>query len=111
MAAANLGIRNTARIPTVTDLEFSVSTIDWGDLLPGQAYAKAFRATNTGNVAIALNVTAANWDPPSVKAYLTLTSNATGIVLAPGQAAGIGLVLVVAPQAPPGDFSFDISVA
>ena len=104
-------ISNTARIPEVADLAFSVDTIDWGIMYPGQSYSKAFRAWNTGNVQVTLNVTASNWNPPTIASYLTLMSNATGTSLSPGQACGIGLVLVVAANAPPMNFTFDISVA
>lgn len=102
---------DTARIPAVAGLAFSVEVITWGTVYPGQSYSKAFRATNMGNVPLTLNVTAWNWSPTNASRYLGLTSNATGITLSPGMACGIGLVLVVAPRAPPGDFAFDITVA
>jgi len=88
-----------------------VTSIDWGNLNPGDTVSVTVYVKNEGNVAVELNMTTDNWDPSSASTYLTLTWDRQGFVLNSGEVVQAIFTLWVSPNIQNvTTFSFDIIV-
>ena len=72
-----------------------LSTIDWGNVVPGSSSSKTIYVKNTGNAPISLNMAVTTWNPSSAADYMTLTWNQTSTVLNVGNSVPTSLVLSV----------------
>ena len=52
-----------------------LTSMDWGDIFPGESVNKIIYVKNTGNTQIKLNMTATNWNPSTANESMTLTWN------------------------------------
>jgi hypothetical protein len=52
-----------------------LTSIDWGDIFPGESVNKIIYVKNTGNTKIKLTMTATNWNPSTANESITLTWN------------------------------------
>lgn len=87
-----------------------LTSINWGEVTPGQSYQRTIYVKNLGNVKVKLNMNVGNWTPSSASNYLTLTWNRENYDLNIGESIGATLTLTVSSNAPAGSFSFDISI-
>jgi uncharacterized repeat protein (TIGR01451 family) len=72
-----------------------LSTINWGNLNPGDVKNYTMYVENTGNVPVTLNMTVGSWSPTSASSYITLTWNQEQYVLPAGQVVTAVLTLSV----------------
>jgi len=88
-----------------------VTSINWGNLNPGDTVSVTVYIKNEGNVAVELSMTTDNWDPSSASTYLTLSWNRQGFVLDSGEVVQATFTLSVSPDVQDvTTFSFDIIV-
>lgn len=87
-----------------------LSSINWGEVTPGQSYSRTIYLKNLGNIKVKLSMTTGNWTPSSAISYLTLTWNRENYVLNVSASIEATLILVVSSTAQGGSFSFDISI-
>ncbi|MEM1589553.1 MAG: hypothetical protein QXZ68_03170 [Candidatus Bathyarchaeia archaeon] len=87
-----------------------LSSINWGEVIPGQSYQKTIYLKNLGNVKVKLSMTTGNWTPSSANTYLTLTWNRENTMLDVGASISATFTLTVSSNAQGGQFSFDISI-
>jgi hypothetical protein len=98
----NKTFSNTGTLTTVNVGAFSdagctqtLSTIDWGTIVPGSSANKTIYIKNTGTAKISLNMTVTAWSPASASGYMTLTWNREDTVLNVGASVATLLVLTV----------------
>jgi hypothetical protein len=109
-------ISNTATIKTVginvfqnVNLTSPVTSIDWGMLEPGQTKNCTVYLWSTSNVPISLSMYTANWNPTNASAFLSLSWNYKGQVIAPSASIPATFSLAVnASISGITTFSFDI---
>jgi len=61
-----------------------VSSINWGNVEPGETTSKTIYVKNEGTVPMILTMTTGGWNPPSASSYVTLSWNRDGYVLDSG---------------------------
>jgi hypothetical protein len=89
-----------------------VSSIDWGSLDPGVMVKKTIYVRNEGNIAVTLQMTTGNWNPPSASSYITLIWSREGYVLSSGSVVDAVLTLSVSSNISTiTSFSFNIIIA
>jgi uncharacterized protein YpuA (DUF1002 family) len=93
---------NTGAITTVNVGAFSdsgctqtLSTVDWGSIVPGSSANKTIYIKNTGTTMVSLNMTVNAWSPANASSSMTLTWNREGTVLNVGNNVATLLVLTV----------------
>jgi hypothetical protein len=109
----NIITASNAQLGTYSDsgCTIEISSIQWGDLSPGDTATSTMYVRNEGNVAITLSIQAANWNPTSAEGYLTLGWNRDGYVLQPNQTIEALLTLTVSSNINGiTNFSFDIII-
>ena len=72
-----------------------LSTIDWGNVVPGSSSSRTIYVKNTGNAQISLNMTVNTWNPSNAANYMNLTWNQESTVLNVGNSVATLLVLSV----------------
>lgn len=72
-----------------------LSTIDWGNVVPGSSTSRTVYVKNTGNAMISLNMTLNTWNPSNAASYMNLTWNQENTVLNVGNNVAALLVLSV----------------
>jgi hypothetical protein len=72
-----------------------LSTIDWGNVVPGSSSSRTIYVKNTGNTQISLNMTLNTWNPSNAASYINLTWNQENTVLNVGNNVAALLVLSV----------------
>lgn len=93
------------------DLEVNVSSINWGELLPGGNSSRVVLLTNNGNVSCSLYLMAENWDPENASDVLSLSWNLEGETLGAGKSVAASFVLEAAAlDLGNFDFSFGIVI-
>lgn len=89
----------------------NVTVIDWGICDPGDNMTTPIYLRNNGNVNVSLTIHPANWEPSLAASYLTLSSDYTAEILAPGDVRPITLRLSIARDVESVDtFRFDIVI-
>lgn len=58
-----------------------LTSIDWGDIFPGETVNRTIYVKNTGNIQITLSMTNTNWNPSTANESITLTWNKEDITL------------------------------
>jgi hypothetical protein len=88
-----------------------VSSVDWGNLEPGDEISLMVWIENTGNSAETVMVTTDEWSPAGASEFLVFSSNANGMVLAPNEIIQANLTLSVSPDITGIEtFGFDIII-
>ena len=72
-----------------------LSSIDWGNVVPGSSSSRTVYVKNTGNAPISLNITLNTWNPSNAGSYMNLTWNQERTVLNVGNSVATLLVLSV----------------
>lgn len=72
-----------------------LSTIDWGNVVPGSSSSRTIYVKNTGNAPISLNMTVNTWNPSNAVNYMNLTWNQESTGLNVGNSVATLLVLSV----------------
>jgi hypothetical protein len=72
-----------------------LSTIDWGNVVPGSSSSRTIYVKNTGNAPISLNMTVNTWNPSNAGNYMNLTWNQESALLNVGNSVATLLVLSV----------------
>ncbi|MEM3054657.1 MAG: hypothetical protein QXM52_02995 [Candidatus Bathyarchaeia archaeon] len=89
-----------------------VSSIDWGEMVPGSSKQFTIYIKNNGNVPLRLSMTVSNWNPPSASTYMNLSWNCEGYVLGAGSVVSAVITLSVSSSITEiTNFSFDITIA
>jgi hypothetical protein len=87
-----------------------LTSINWGEVQPGQSYPRTIYIKNNGNIKVQLSMTTGNWTPSTASSYLTVNWNCTNYKLDVGKSVGANITLSVASTAVGGSFSFDIAI-
>lgn len=88
-----------------------VSSIDWGDLQPGESKDATIYVKNEGSVTVTLSMTTENWTPAVASTYMTLSWNRESYVLSSGSVVQAVLTLSVSSSVSGiTDFSFNIII-
>lgn len=88
-----------------------VSSIDWGQVEPGDTSNATVYVKNLGDTGVNLYLNTQNWDPSEASQYISLGWNYTGVVLESGERIPVQLTLTVSESATGiTDFSFEIVV-
>ncbi|MEM1564005.1 MAG: hypothetical protein QW161_04960 [Candidatus Bathyarchaeia archaeon] len=106
------GVRTTIGLGVYSDSTCTnpLTSISWGEVIPGQNYSRPIYLKNLGNIRVKLSMTTGNWTPSSASSYLTLTWNRENYVLNVSASIGATLILAVSPTAQGGSFSFNIYI-
>jgi hypothetical protein len=107
-------ISGTINIGVFSDPDASVNctSIDWGNLNPGDSATKTVYIKNTGDLAETLTMAVVNWRPSTATQALYLTWTQEGTTLAPGNVVPATFNLAVSSNT--GDlssFSFHIVIS
>jgi hypothetical protein len=73
----------------------ALSSINWGNLYPGNATTRTMYVKNTGNTPVTLNMTVNSWSSPSASSNLKLTWNQEKTQLTAGTGVTATLTLTV----------------
>ena len=73
----------------------ALSTINWGNINPGNTTTYTMYVKNTGDTSATLNMTTNSWSPSSASSYIKLTWNQQGSMLTAGQVVTAVLTLSV----------------
>ena len=99
---SNRTFSNTGSITTVNVGAYQdsgctqvLSTIDWGNVVPGSSSSRTIYVKNTGNAPISLNMTVNTWNPSIAANYMNLTWNQESTVLNVGNSVATLMVLSV----------------
>lgn len=107
-----VSVRATIGIGVYSDQACTIplTTINWGEVIPGQSYQRTLYVKNLGNIRVKLSMAVGNWTPSSASSYLSLTWNRGDYVLEVGASVGATLTMTVSQTAQGGSFSFDVSI-
>ena len=73
----------------------SLTSIDWGSAIPGNALTRLIYVKNQGSLQVTLSLSTANWNPATANGPLTLTWNRETTSLAAGGVVAATLTLSV----------------
>jgi len=73
----------------------TVSTVDWGQITPGQAISRTYYLRNEGNSDVTLSIFTTNWTPATAENYLSLDWDYADQILGPNQVIAVTLTLSV----------------
>jgi hypothetical protein len=92
--------------------ENAIDVIDWGYLEPGAYQSVTIYIRNEGNVAMVLNMSTDNWDPPSASGFITLEWDRDAHIMNGYSVLEATLSLHVSANVTEiSNFSFDITIA
>ena len=119
LLSASTTISNTGNVKAVgvgvywdSGCSQEVSLIEWGYLDPGETSSVTVYVRNEGNVAVALNMSTENWDPPEASSYITLSWDYSGQILEPGESIQVTLTLSISSDVQNiTEFDFSIVIA
>ena len=90
----------------------ATSSLDFGQLEPGDSKSFALFLRNEGNSALALNMTSENWNPANAADYITLTWNREGQQIDPEEVIDFVITLSVSETIQGvSSFSLDIIIS
>ena len=73
----------------------TVSTVDWGQITPGQDISRTFYLRNEGSSDVTLTMFATNWTPSAAENYMTVDWDYAGQTLSPNQVIAVTFTLSV----------------
>lgn len=89
----------------------NLTAINWGICYPGETKTVVAYVKNLGTVDATLTILTADWTPPLVASYLTLTTDYAGQPLQPNETRLLTLTLAIAPDTEPFEtFDFNIEI-
>lgn len=87
------------------------TSINWGNLAPGNSTAKIVYIKNNGTIPLTLSMSTSNWTPSNANTYLTLSWDRTNAVLNPSNSVMATLTLTATANAGNiSSFSFSIII-
>ena len=87
----------------------SCTSINWGNINPGSAVTKTIYIKNLGSTAVALQMSAINWNPRKAMSLVTLSWNLDNYLLSAGKVVPAVLTLALASSTGSlRDFSFAV---
>ena len=89
IVAINVGVYSDAACT------LNLTSIDWGNVYPGDSVSRTIYVKNTGNAPIALSMTTASWNPASAAGQITVTWDKENALLNAGQSTSATLTLSV----------------
>jgi len=96
---------------TGSDCAVSVTEIDWGTLMPGDAATQPIYIRNEGDVPVLLTLSAEAWNPAEAEQYMALTWNYDGSQIAVGTGVSVEFQLTIFSNCTGiTSFSFDIVI-
>jgi archaellum component FlaG (FlaF/FlaG flagellin family) len=105
ITAVGVGVYSNSGCTTV------LSTINWGNINPGNVTTYTMYVKNTGDTSATLNMTTNSWSPSSAASYIKLTWNQEKTVLTAGQVVTAVLTLSVSSSiSNVTSFSFNIII-
>jgi len=92
-------------------LTVSRSSINWGEMTPGENRTESLIVTNNQNAAADLYLSTTNWIPANATEYMALSWNYSGVPIPPHEGQAVDLTLTISEDAQGIDaFSFDIII-
>jgi archaellum component FlaG (FlaF/FlaG flagellin family) len=79
IVAVNVGVYSDAACTS------NLTSIDWGNIYPGENVNKTIYVKNTGNAPITLTMTTSSWSPTTANNAISIGWDREGISLASGQ--------------------------
>ena len=73
----------------------TLTSINWGNISPGDSVTKTIYVKNTGNSPIGISMTAEGWDPGIASSYISVSWNREGTALYPEEAVSATVTLTV----------------
>lgn len=96
----NLAIPSVGNIRTIgaeaywdLDCENKTEIVEWGTIFPGLSISKNLYLKSISNVETTLNLTALNWNPPTISDYINLSWSYNGKLLEPGEVIQVTITL------------------
>ncbi len=89
VTAVGVGIYSDA------DCTINLTSIDWGNVYPGDSVSRAIYVKNIGNVPITLTMATNGWNPSIAEGQLNIAWNIEGASLNPGESTTATLTLTV----------------
>jgi len=80
---------------TSSDCAVSVTEIDWGTLMPGDAATQPIYIRNEGDVPVLLTLSTETWNPAEAEQYMALSWNYDGSQIAVGGGVSVEFQLTV----------------
>ena len=114
----NLTVPSTGTVSTINVNAYSdsactqtLTTLNWGNIAPGNSVTKTVYVKNTGNAQVTLKMTKTNWNPTTAGGVITVSWNKEGTTLGVSQVATATFTLS-APSSISGitTFTFDIVI-
>jgi len=103
----------TVKIGVYTDSTWitTVTEIDWGTLMPGDAATQPIYIRNEGDVPVLLTLFTEAWNPPEAEQYMALSWNYDGSQIAVGKGVSVEFQLTIFSNCTGiTSFSFDIVI-
>jgi len=96
-AVASSGSIRTLNVGVYSDYACSqsLSSLDWGDVSPGDSVKRTIYVKNTGSAEISLSMSTTGWNPAEANGPLTLSWNQEGTKLNAGEVVAATLTLGV----------------
>jgi hypothetical protein len=73
----------------------NLTSIDWGNVYPGELVSRVIYVKNTGNTPVTLTLATSGWSPPVAEGQLTVSWNREGASLNPSESIAAALTLSV----------------
>jgi hypothetical protein len=73
----------------------NMTSIDWGNVYPGDSVSRVVYVKNVGNAPITLGMATSGWTPPIAEGQLAISWNRESASLGPGESAAATLTLAV----------------
>jgi hypothetical protein len=92
VVSANMGVFSNSGCTT------SLSTINWGSIIPGQNTTQTIYLKNNGTLTLTLDMSTSNWSPAAANNYIAITWHPTSTTLAPGTSTSATITLSVSSE-------------
>ncbi len=112
-SVASNGTISAVNVGIYTDVACTqaCTSINWGNLAPGNSTTKIIYIKNNGNIPLTLSMSTPSWTPSNANTYLTLSWDRTNAVLNPGNSVKATLTLTATANAGSiSAFSFNIII-
>ena len=111
LTANTSGVASTSSLGVYSDSACTkpLTSIQWGELSPGQSATKQIYVKNTQSVLLVLRLSTNKWTPINANGPLTLTWNRQNTLLSPGQSIGATITLTTSLNAT-GISSFTVQI-
>ena len=90
-------VSSQGKIVSSPELSVEPSTLDWGEVAPGETSQQSVTVTNKGYNPVTLTLSSGNYAPANASEFLTLSWNYSGETLHPGISLPLMMELNVSP--------------